>query len=269
MEPDPALRAYEAFAVIYNDFNHGNDYEKWLGRVLLPELRKRGLPARGRALDVGCGTGRAFRALLRRGWEVEGCDLSPAMLDVAAIEGKGEVRLSRADMRDLPHIGNFDLVLSLNDSINYLLGDADLTQALSAMRGNLAEDGLLLFDVNSSSTYASAYFGDRQVEHDGSRWLWRGRGEVRPAVFESEITGDRLPEPIRHLERFRSKEEVRKAMREAGLAVLAALGMREEGDKMLLSDPLDERRDYKLVFIGAKTEGALKPGKSRRLIDKP
>jgi SAM-dependent methyltransferase len=256
MDSDPALAAYEPFAAIYNAFNHGNDYERWLGMLLLPELRKHGLPDRGTALDVACGTGRAFGPLLRRGWEVEGCDLSPAMLAVAAIEGKSEVRLSQADMRNLPHLGNFDLVLSLNDSVNYLLGDTDLTRALSAMRENLAEDGLLLFDVNSSSTYATAYFGDQQVEHAGSKWIWNGHGEVKPAVFESEITGDQISEPIRHLERFRSAEEVRKAMRDAGLAVLAALGMREEGDTMLLSDPLDERRDYKLVFIGAKEKSS-------------
>ncbi len=250
MESDPALTAYEPFAAIYNDFNHSNDYEKWLGTVLLPELRQHGLPTCGRALDVACGTGRAFRPLLRRGWEVEGCDLSPAMLAVAATEGTGEVRLSAADMRTLTHLGDFDLVLSLNDSVNYLLGDPDLVLALSAMRRNLAEDGLLVFDVNSSSTYARGYIGRRQVEHCGSKWLWSGRGEVAPAVFEAEITGDRLTKPIRHLERFRSEEEVRDAMREAGIAVVAALGMREDGDKISLSGPLDEHRDYKLVFIG-------------------
>jgi hypothetical protein len=32
MGDDPALVAYEAFAGIYNDFNHSNDYEMWLGR---------------------------------------------------------------------------------------------------------------------------------------------------------------------------------------------------------------------------------------------
>ncbi|HET9677416.1 MAG TPA: hypothetical protein VFP21_07940, partial [Solirubrobacterales bacterium] len=72
MGEDPALAAYEAFAPIYNEFNHLNDYEMWLGRTLLPELEKRGL-RRGRALDVACGTGRAFAPLLKRGWEVRGC----------------------------------------------------------------------------------------------------------------------------------------------------------------------------------------------------
>ena len=133
MGTDPALLAYEAFAAVYNDFNHSNDYEKWLGRALLPELRKHGLRDAGKALDVGCGTGRAFRPLLRRGWQVQGCDLSPAMLDLAAEEAP-DVPLVVADMRKLPHLGDFDLVLSLNDSINYLLGDGDLIHALSAMR---------------------------------------------------------------------------------------------------------------------------------------
>jgi SAM-dependent methyltransferase len=87
MGTDPALVAYEAFAAVYNDFNHSNDYEMWLGRALLPKLREHGLREGGRALDVGCGTGRAFRPLLRRGWEVQGCDLSPAMLGLAAQEG--------------------------------------------------------------------------------------------------------------------------------------------------------------------------------------
>lgn len=114
------------------------------------------------------------------------------MLQVAATEGTGEVPLVAADMRALPHLGDFDLVLALNDSLNYLLGDSDLVLGLSAMRRNLATNGLLVFDVNSASTYDSGYFGERHVEHRGSQWLWRGCGEVGVDIFESEISGDRL-----------------------------------------------------------------------------
>lgn len=251
MGTDPALVAYEAFAAAYNDFNHSNDYELWLGRSLLPELRKHGLRDGGRALDVACGTGRAFQPLLRRGWQIQGCDLSPAMLVLAAEEGADEVPLLVADMRELPTIGGFDLVLSLNDSVDHLLGARDLGLALSGMRRNLAPHGLIVFDVNSSSTYASSsFFGERQVEYRGSRWVWTGRGEVKPSIFEAEITGDRLAQPIRHLERFRSEGEVREAMRATGIETLAVLGMSEASDEILLSAPPDEERDYKLVFIG-------------------
>ena len=251
MGVDPALAAYEAFAAVYNDFNHSNDYEMWLGRTILPELRKYGLKDSGSALDVGCGSGRAFRPLLHRGWQVHGCDLSPAMLELAAQEGEGDVPLQAADMRRLPRIGTFDLVLSLNDSVNYLLGDGDLVHALTGMRRNLTKAGLLVFDVNSAATYEEGYSETREVHHQGSRWTWTGRGEVAPSIFEAEIEGDRLDEPIRHLERFRSEGEVLKAMRSAGMETLAALGMSEADGEVLLSAPLDERRDYKLVFIGS------------------
>lgn len=253
MNADPALAAYEAFAPIYNEFNAANDYEMWLGRALLPELRKHGLREGGRALDVGCGTGRAFGPLLRRGWQISGCDLSPAMLDVAAQEGGGDVELQVADMRELPRLGDFDLVLSLNDSVNHLLGDDDLVLALAGMRANLAKDGLLVFDVNSRLTYASGISEVREVQHAGSRWVWTGRGEVAPSVFEAEIAGDRLVEPIRHRERFRSEREVLEAMRAAGLRSVAALGMSEANGEVLLTAPLDEGRDYKLVFIAASS----------------
>jgi SAM-dependent methyltransferase len=251
MGADPALVAYEAFAAVYNDFNHANDYEQWLGRVLLPELRKHGLKEAGQALDVGCGTGRAFRPLLQRGWRIQGCDLSPAMLELAAQEGGTEVGLQVADMRELADMGNFDLVLSLNDSVNYLLGIDDLVLALEGMRKNLAQDGLLIFDVNSSSTYASGYSETREVEFEGSRWTWSGRGEVAPSIFEAAISGGGLDEPIRQLERFRPEREVLEAMRAAEIESLAVLGMSEASGEIRLSAPPNETRDYKLVFIGA------------------
>ncbi|HVD41539.1 MAG TPA: class I SAM-dependent methyltransferase [Solirubrobacterales bacterium] len=249
MEADPALTAYEAFAAVYNEFNHANDYEMWLGETLLPELRKHGLREGGKALDVGCGTGRAFQPLLRRGWRIQGSDLSPAMLERAAEEGGAEVSLQAADMRDLPRFGEFDLVLSLNDSVNYLLGEDDLVRALEGMKANLAEHGLLIFDVNSHLTYANQYAERHEVEHQGSSWVWDGRGEVAPSIFEAKISGDRL-EPIQHLERFRPEGEVLEAMQTVGIRPLASLGMSEEEGKVLLSEPPDEGRDYKVVFIG-------------------
>ena len=256
MKEDLARAAYDAFAPIYNEFNHLNDYEMWLGQVLLPELEKHGLK-RGRALDVGCGTGRAFGPLLRRGWEIRACDLSPAMLEVAREEGGDRVELDVVDMRELPVYGEFELVLSLNDAVNYLLGDDDLEQALARMRANLADDGLLLFDVNSKGTYEVGGWGGgtRTVERNGRTWIWHGIGEVEgePLVFETRIEGDDI-DTIIHRERFRPEAEVRDAMSAAGLDCLAALGMQEVDNKVVLSDPPDESRDYKVVYIGARSE---------------
>lgn len=255
MGEELARETYDAFAPIYNEFNHLNDYEMWLGEVLLPELEKHGL-RRGRALDVGCGTGRAFGPLLRRGWEVRACDLSPGMLERAREEGGDEVQLEVVDMRELPVYGEFELVLSMNDAVNYLLGDDDLERALARMRANLAADGLLLFDVNSKGTYDSGFWSgsSHTVEHEGRSWTWSGIGELEgdPGVYETRIEGDEIAGSIVHRERFRSEPEIRAAMAAAGLDCIAALGMQEIDEKVVLSDPPDESRDYKVVYIGAR-----------------
>ncbi|MGE5336072.1 MAG: class I SAM-dependent DNA methyltransferase, partial [Nitrososphaerota archaeon] len=236
VDENSILDAYQAFAPVYNEFNHLNDYEMWVGRTLLPALEEHGL-RQGRVLDVGCGTGRAFAPLLRRGWKVHGCDLSPAMLERARAEGGDEVELDVADMRELPVFGEFELIVSLNDPVNYLLGEGDLERAFAGMRANLAADGLLLFDCNTMTTYRSVYSTEvREVEYGGRHWVWRGTGEVGgdPTLFQAVIEGDGLAEPVSHQERFRAEAEVRDAMSAAGLTCLAALGMREAGNEVLL-----------------------------------
>lgn len=247
---DATFSAYEKFAEIYDDFNYRNDYEMWLGRKLLPELERRGLRT-GQALDVGCGTGRAFPPLLQRGWRVHGCDLSPAMLARAREQFADAVELDVADMRELPDFGSFELVLSMNDAVNYLTEDGELEQALRGMRANLAPDGLLLFDCNSLLLFRLAYEPmEDEVENDGRRWTWTGLGredESKP-IYRVRIEGDGV-EPIVNRERYFRIDEVEAAIAAAGLELVAVLGQREEGSEVVMREPPDEERDHKIVYI--------------------
>lgn len=252
MDQDPVLEAYEAVAPVYNELNYMNDYEMWLGRALLPALEQRGLK-HGQVLDVGCGTGRAFEPLLRRGWQIQGCDLSPAMLEIARKEASGHVELVVADMRELPVFSEFELVMALNDPVNYLFSEEELERALAGMGANLAEDGLLVFDCNTRSTFTTLFSTTTEVEHRGRRWTMCGIGEVEAGslVFETVIEGDGI-EPISHRERFWSEAEICGAMRAAGLKCLAALGMEELGGEVVLGEPADENRHYKVVYIAGR-----------------
>src|SRR5512144_1938406 len=105
--PTPAARpAYDALASTYDAFTADYDYERWLC-VLHDLTAEHG--ARGRRLlDIACGTGRSFEPMLRRGYEVTACDISPAMVARAAarLDGWGG-RVAVADMRDLPAWGPF------------------------------------------------------------------------------------------------------------------------------------------------------------------
>jgi len=244
-------------APVYDEFTHLNDYETWFG-TLIPALEKHGL-RRGRLLDVGCGSGKAFAPMLARGWSVHGCDVSPAMLELARAKGGADVRVDVADMRELPRFGEFELVWALNDPVNYMLDPEELDLALTGMRRNLGPDGLLMFDANTIEAYRGFFCEETVVERDGWRLIWRGRsrpddppGTVFEASFEAEPLAGHDGAPIApelHRERHFPEAEVLAAIARAGLECLDVFGYTDEDG---LVDPLDERAHYKAIFIARR-----------------
>src|SRR3954470_1269257 len=148
----PARPAYDALASTYDAFTADYDYERWL-TVLHGLAAEHG--ARGRRLlAVGGGTARSFEPMLRRGYEVMACDISPAMVDRATARlARSGGRAAVADMRRLPDWGTFDLVTCLDDAVNYLHSEADLNAAFASVAGALRPSGVYVFDVNSLTTY--------------------------------------------------------------------------------------------------------------------
>jgi SAM-dependent methyltransferase len=251
----PALQAYESFATIYDDFNYRNDYETWIGAVLFPKLLGYGLETPGVALDIGCGTGRAFPPLLKRGWDICGCDISPAMVTIARERFGNQVRLSVADMRHLPTLGSFDLVLAMNDAVNHLLTDRDLHQTMAGVAKNLSPSGLLVFDCNTRALFRELFDAAvrRTVERDGRRWIWRGMGEGDrpPPTFRAQISGDSI-DPITITERHFSQREVERALEAAGLRCRGVLGQREADGKVVLCEQPDDERDGKFIYFASR-----------------
>jgi SAM-dependent methyltransferase len=251
--PQWAEIAYEAIAPVYDDFTSQNDYELWLGR-LLPHLERHGLSGR-RLLDVGCGTGKSFLPMLERDWEVTACDISASMVELAREKAGEAVLLSVADMRELPAFGEFDLVWSLDDAVNYLLSIEELERALIGMRRNLAPGGLLMFDVNTLQSYRS-FFAESEVREGagGRQLLWQGRasantqpGAISEASFEV-IGPDGEPEiePELHRQRHFPEEDVRAALEGVGLECLDVFG---HGFDVALEQPVEELRHSKAVYI--------------------
>lgn len=226
-----ARAAYDTLAPAYDEFTSANNYEMWLGEVLLPELERHGL-RHGSVLDVGCGTGRAFEPLLKRGWKIVGSDISPAMLERAREKFGNAVPLVAANMSELPVLGAFDLVLAMNDAVNYLTEDGDLEKAIAAMAANLTPTGLLLFDVNTLG---------------GFEGMYGARGEGGD-TFE-HVLEDAGVEPHVHRQRHFTPEHLAAAIFGAGLEPLAILGQREEENTVLLDPAVDEARDAKIVCI--------------------
>jgi SAM-dependent methyltransferase len=260
-ERESAQEVYDQLAPVYDEFTAANNYEMWLGEVLLPELEKHGLQ-RGWALDVGCGTGRAFDPLLNRGWGVVGCDGSAGML--ARAKGKfGErVELIHADARELEpisptpqHAGgeNFQLVLLLNEVVNYLTEDGDLERAFAGIRRNLSPEGLVVFDANTLLWFRNNFASGKSEELSARGWDCRGLAETveRGAIYEMRLSGQGI-QPHVHRQRHWAPEEIEAALEAVGLAPMAALGQREENWQVILEGRVDERRDSKAIHIAAR-----------------
>lgn len=221
---DWAQRTYEAMAPVYDDFTGHYESEEWIAD-LVRILERHGLTGK-RLLDVGCGTGTSFMPMLAQGWEVTGCDISPAMLALAREKAGERVQLAVADMLDLPDFGEFDLVWALDDAINYLLSPEELARALAGMRANLAPTGLLLFDVNELQAYRTFFAETTVVKREGRELIWRGlaSADVPPgSICESEM--EVAPgEVLAHRQRHFPEAEVRAALAQAGLECLDVFG---------------------------------------------
>lgn len=251
--------SYERFSPIYDEWNARNDYEMWVGEVLLPEMEKHGLQ-RGWALDVGCGTGRAFEPLLDRDWQVFGCDVSVGMLAQARRKFGSVVPLIKADARDLPLISPapgippgqaFQLVLLLNDVVNYVIEIEELETIFAGIKGNLGRDrGLVAFDANALRLYREDYLVGVEDVRGAQSWKWCGlTEEIKSAgIFEARLSG-RDCEPHVHRQRHWTPEQVEDALDAAGLRALAVLGQREEAGRVLLASSPDDERDRKVLYI--------------------
>jgi SAM-dependent methyltransferase len=245
---DNARATYEAMAPIYDIFTAHYDDELWIGE-LLSALKRSGLSGE-RLLDVACGTGKSFLPMLKRGWEVIACDISPAMLQRARAKAGLALPLSVVDMRCLPEIDKFDLVWALDDSVNYLLSEEELLKTLIGMRANLATKGLLLFDVNTLVAYRGFFAETVVVESAGRKLVWRGQaahdaapGSICEAVLEED---GGLAETHRHRQRHFADAEIRSAVERAGLALVDVYGLYTDG---ILRQPLDEMAHTKAVYI--------------------
>jgi SAM-dependent methyltransferase len=253
---DHAQHAYDALAGSYDDLTLDYDHERWLAAI---ERLARAHGLRGRrVLDVACGTGKSFLPLLERGYEVTGCDISPAMLGRAAAKAPG-VRLVAADMRRLGRLGRFDLVTCLDDALNYLLDERDLRAALAGMRANLAPGGLLVFDVNTLLMYRTAFAADRVVEGERVLLAWRGSAaapgpgglvEVAVHAFTPGDRGWRRSSSV-HRQRHWPLATLRRVATAAGLRVVAVRGQRPGA---VLDDVLDEDLRTKLLVVAQASD---------------
>jgi SAM-dependent methyltransferase len=110
------------------------------------------LPSAGTVLDLGCGNGRVALALAERGYDVEGVDISPSMIEearAAAAAAGVEARFRVGDAVKLPHDENeLDAVVFACNGIGHLTRDGK-SACLVEVQRVLRPGGVALFSLRT------------------------------------------------------------------------------------------------------------------------
>jgi SAM-dependent methyltransferase len=96
-------------------------------------------------LDVACGTGEHARHLRALGFEVDGVDLDPAMVELAR-EKNQEGSFEVADMTSLDLARSYDAIVCLFSSIGYVVTTDGLRATLRSFAAHLRLGGVLLVE---------------------------------------------------------------------------------------------------------------------------
>ena len=135
-------------------------------------LTERGILPGAQLLDAGCGTGRYAIELARRGYAVEGVDLSKELIAVAADSAKAlstSVSFSVGDLAGLSP-AHCDAILC-RGVLNDFLDDETRRAAFERFRQALRPEGLLILDVRE--------------------WEATAQRKVREPLFRKRVSTDR------------------------------------------------------------------------------
>lgn len=182
------MDAYTSFASVYDLFMDNVPYEEWCA-FLCKILAQHGITD-GPVLDLGCGTGKMTRLMSEQGYAMTGIDNAAEMLQIAAMElGEVPILYLLQDMQDLELDGCVRAVYSVCDCVNYVLDEEELQQAFSRVHEYLEEDGVFIFDVNTSYKYTKLLAENTFAEsRDEGSFIWDNYYDEEERINEYDLT---------------------------------------------------------------------------------
>lgn len=248
------MEAYTEFAQVYDLFMDNVPYEDWC-TYIVRELKKERIE-NGLVLELGCGTGRMTRLLAKMGYDMIGIDMSQEMLMIAreAQEDNDGILYLQQDMRSFELYGTVRAVVSICDSMNYILEEDDLRQVFSLVNNYLDPRGIFLFDLNTIYKYENLLAEQTFCENreEGS-FIWDNYYDEEEQINEYDLTlfikekeGLYRKYEEFHYQRAYSLETVVRLLEESGMEYVGAYDV-EDGKA--------PRDDSEKIYIIAREQG--------------
>ncbi len=246
------MDAYTSFAEVYDMFMDNVPYEEW--SRYLTELLKEYRIEEGVVCELGCGTGKMTRLLADAGYDMIGVDMSEDMLAIASMENPQQILYLCQDMRELELYGTVAAVVSVCDSMNYLLEEDDLLEVFQRVNEYLEPGGVFLFDLNTIYKYETLLGETTICENrpEGS-FIWENYYDEEEQINEYDLTlfiqeKENLYRKFEetHYQRGYSMEKIRTLLEEAGMEFVTAY------DACTKNPP---RENSERIYIVAREKG--------------
>lgn len=224
------MEAYSGFANVYDMFMDNVPYEEW-GEYVISLLKEYNIDD-GLVAELGCGTGSLTEILSRNGYDMIGIDNSEEMLNIA-LEKKEksgqDILYLNQDMREFELYGTVHAIVSICDSMNYILEEKDLLEVFKLVNNYLDIGGMFIFDLNTIYKYES--IGDEVIaeNRDEGSFIWENSFYEDENINEYDLTlfirdndgkYDKYVE--NHLQRAYTLENVKRLITESGLEFITA-----------------------------------------------
>lgn len=224
------MEAYTGFAEVYDLFMDNVPYEEW-NRYLTGLLKEYEI-SDGLVLELGCGTGRMTRLLSKSGYDMIGVDNSEEMLQIARDAGKESegILYLLQDMREFELYGTVRAVVSVCDSINYILEEEELLEVFRLVNNYLDPGGIFIFDMNTIYKYKEL-LGETTIcenREEGS-FIWDNYYDEEEQINQYDLTLFIKAEKElyrkyeeTHFQRAYEVEQVQRLLEEAGMEFIAS-----------------------------------------------
>lgn len=205
------MEAYTDFASVYDIFMDETPYQDW-AEYLSFLVEKYGVSRPGErsadakmhseeetlrserdlVVDLGCGTGTLTELLARKGYDMVGIDNSEEMLAIAMEKRDRDgldILYLLQDMREMELYCTAGTILSVCDSLNYLLEEEDLLKTFRLVNNYLYPGGVFLFDFNTVYKYEQV-IGDTTIAENREEcsFIWENYYHEEEQVNEYDLT---------------------------------------------------------------------------------
>lgn len=205
-------KVYADFAEVYDELMDETPYAQWCENLtqliarygVSRPVERRGMQTcersdadalaseRDLVLDLGCGTGTLTQLLYTKGYDMIGVDNAPAMLNIAMRkreESGADILYLLQDMRELELYSTVGTVISVCDSVNYILAEEELLEVFRLVNNYLYPGGVFIFDFNTVYKYRTV-IGDTVIaeNREDCSFIWENFYDEESCVNQYDVT---------------------------------------------------------------------------------